>query len=91
VNNTDEDLKIHVFPLTWKECSEEAYNNFKEVFENYGIYMGDVLVDFYGENGTDTYIIYIAKRKLSKDELKKYFYMCNLMDQDKKENVDESN
>ena len=91
MNNEQEDLKIHVFPLSWREFSESAYNEFKDVFEDYGIYMGDVLNDFYGSNDSDTFMIYIAKRKLSKDELKKHFYMCKLIDEDSKENTNEPN
>lgn len=72
---SEEHLVMGVITLSWKEFSNEAYEDFKAIFENCGFYMGDILEDFYGENGngSDTYCIYIAKRKLTKQELEKEF------------------
>lgn len=64
---------VSVITLTWKEFSDEAFKIFKATFESLGYYMGDIYEDYYGDNGSDTYVLYIAKRKMNKKELEKSF------------------
>jgi|WetSurSiteA1Bulk_404760.scaffolds.fasta_scaffold00293_31 hypothetical protein len=64
---------VSLITLTWKEFSDEAFKIFKDTFESMGYYMGDVYEDCYGDNGSDTYVLYIAKRKMNKKELLKTF------------------
>lgn len=71
---------IEAITLDWKEFSQEALESFRQSLKKFGLYLGDVLEDYYrypeGEgNGTDTYCLYIARRKLTPNELKKEFSM----------------
>lgn len=68
---------VSVITLDYKEFSEEAYKEFKKVFDDIGYYMGDIYEDYYGDNGSDTYVLYICKRQLTKEELKKSFEFLN--------------
>lgn len=70
--------KIEAITLDWKEFSQEAFQEFKKALKSFSLYMGDILEDYEevdGGNGTDTYCIYIAKRKMSPKELKEEFPM----------------
>jgi hypothetical protein len=74
---------IIAFNLDWKEFSEDGFAEFKKAFKSLGLYMGDILDDYSKEgNGTDTFCIYIAKRKLTPKELKEEFPRMFLSDDD---------
>jgi hypothetical protein len=69
---------IETLTLDWKEFSEEAFQEFKKALKTFGLYIGDIYVDYYNYkeeegNGTDTYCLYIAKRKMTPKELKETF------------------
>jgi hypothetical protein len=69
---------IETITLDWKEFSDEAFKEFKKSLEKFGLYLGDLYADYYqygeGEgNGTDTYCLYIAKRKLKPKEIKEIY------------------
>jgi len=69
---------ISLIILDYQEFSEKAFQDFKKALESFGLYMGDVLEDYEetdGGNGTDTYCLYIAKRKMTPSELKETFPM----------------
>lgn len=69
---------VVVFSLDYREFSEDAFKEFKRAFKITGYYFGDALEDFYGENASDTYVLYVSKRKLKKNELKEKFSFLNL-------------
>jgi effector-binding domain-containing protein len=68
---------ITTFTFSYKEFSESAYEEFKKAFEEIGYYLGDICEDYYGENASDTYVLYLAKRKLTKKQLKENFAFLN--------------
>ncbi len=61
---------MKVINLDYKEFSEEAFNQLKEALEEHNLYLGDIIEDCYGSNDSDTYILYINKRKLKPNEIK---------------------
>jgi len=64
---------MKIINLDWKEFSEGAFTQFKEAIEEHGLYLGDLVEDYYGENNSDTYILYINREKLKKNEIKEQF------------------
>jgi len=61
---------MRIITLSWKEFSEEAFKEFKEALKEHKLYLGDLLEDYYGSNESDSYMLYINKRKLKKNEIK---------------------
>ena len=59
--------------LDWKDFSEEAKKQFKKSLERYNLHFGDAEQEYYGEAVSDTYMLYVFHRKLTKEELEKYF------------------
>lgn len=65
---------IGIVTLNWNEFSDEAFQSFKESLKTFGLYMGDLLDDYSKRgNGSDTYCLYIAKRKLTPKEIRETF------------------
>ncbi|MFW9871563.1 MAG: hypothetical protein ACFFG0_00495 [Candidatus Thorarchaeota archaeon] len=73
-------MKIRTLTLDWKQFSEDAFNELKEALEDFNLYLGDLIEDLYGENNSDTYALYICKRKLKQNEIRDQFPIGNLED-----------
>ena len=60
---------ISTLTLDHTEFSDDTLKQFEETFQKIGYYLGDIFVDYWGENDCDTYCLYVCKRKLNKREL----------------------
>jgi hypothetical protein len=73
-------MKVRTITLDWKQFSEDAFNELKEALDDFNIYLGDLIEDFHGENSSDTYALYISKRKLKQNEIRNQFPMIGNME-----------
>lgn len=64
---------VDTFSLDYRRFSPEAYKELKKVFKKLGYYFGDIEQDYYGKSQGDTFFPYVAKRKLTKKQLKNTF------------------
>jgi hypothetical protein len=64
---------LNYITLDNQEFSDSALKDFKKTFKKLGFYLGDFEQEFYGEAQGDTYILYVAKKKLPKKQLKEEF------------------
>lgn len=64
---------VDTFSLDHRQFSPEAYKELKKVFKKLGYYFGDIEQDYYGKSQGDTFFLYVAKKKLTKKQLKNTF------------------
>ena len=64
---------MKIITLDYKDFSEEAFNEFKEALKNHNLYLGDIIEDYYGANDSDTYVLYINHRRLTREEIREIY------------------
>jgi hypothetical protein len=60
---------IETLILDHRDFSEKSLNDFKKALKSFGLHLGNADEE-YGSPSSDTFVLYIAKNKLTKSELK---------------------
>lgn len=55
--------------LEHDELSTEAYKTFKKTFKQLGVHLGDAEIEYYGEHTGDYWMLYVADKPMSLEEL----------------------
>lgn len=63
-----------IITLDWKEFSDPAFKEFREALKDFGLYLGDADIEINGESTSDTYYLYIARKKLPKETLSELIF-----------------
>ena len=72
-------MKTQTIILDWKDLSSDAFDEFKEAFSKIGYHLGDAEQEYYGRSMSDSYLLYVSKKKLTKKQLEKLWNLFNGM------------
>ena len=61
---------IAQFVLDWEDLSQQGFEEFSDALAKAGLHLGSVEEEAVGEVMSDTWYLYIADRKLRREELK---------------------